>query len=175
MLFAFAEWGQFWRGYTVLAMCDNMVVVNAINAKSVRGKSIDPLQLIFLTAALYDIEVSIQWLSSKDNWIADALSRFEIHKVADIFPQFYRTGNSQFHPHQTSGKPMSALREKLQIFFGTDSLPTLAKSTMSEKLPTSDLPRSMDSPLPFLYSSKRSLSSSLQQPKKRQRKRKNVC
>ena len=142
-------------------MCDNMVAVNAINAKSVRGKSIDPLQLILLTAALYDIEVSSQWLSSKDNWIADALSRFEIHKVADIFPQFYRTGNSQFHPHRTSGKLMSALREKLQIFFGTDSLPTFTKSTMSEKLPTSDLPLSMDSPLPFPYSSKRSLSSSL--------------
>lgn len=66
-------------------MCDNTVVVNAINSQSGRGESIDPIQLIFLTAALYDIEVSSQWLSSKDNWIADALSRFEIYKFADVF------------------------------------------------------------------------------------------
>ena len=70
----------------MLVMYDNTVIVNVINSKSVRGESIDPLQLIFLTAALYDIEVSCQWLSSKENWIADALSRFEIHKIADIFP-----------------------------------------------------------------------------------------
>lgn len=66
-------------------MCDNTVVVNAINSQSGRGESIDPIQLIFLTAALYDIEVSSQWLSSKDNWIADALSRFKIYKFADVF------------------------------------------------------------------------------------------
>src|SRR5436190_4636376 len=77
----------------------------------------DPLQLIFLTAALYDIEVS-----SKDNWIADALSHFEIHKIADLFPQFSQIKNSGFHPHWTTGKPMSALQEKLQTFFGMDSL-----------------------------------------------------
>lgn len=46
VLFAFALWGECWKGHTVLVMCDNTVVVNAINSKSVRGESIDPLQLI---------------------------------------------------------------------------------------------------------------------------------
>ena len=170
VLFAFAEWGQFWRGHTVLVMCDNTVVVNAINSKSVRGESIDPLQLIFLTAALYDIEVSCQWLSSKDNWIADALSRFEIHKIADIFPQFSLRENLHSHPHRTSGKPMSELKEKLGTYFGTASLPILAKSTVSVKHPTSGLLQNMAS-LPSLLPSKRSLSSSPKQLNKHQRKR----
>src|SRR5579859_4221235 len=84
VLFAFAKWGEFWIGHTVVIMCDNSVVVTAINSKSVHGLAIDPLQLILLTAALYDIEVTSMWLSSKDNWIADALSRFDIDKVADF-------------------------------------------------------------------------------------------
>ena len=74
MLFAFAKWGELWIGHSLIVMCDNTVVVNAINSKSVRGSAIDPLQLLLLTAALYDIEVSSTWISSKDNWIADALS-----------------------------------------------------------------------------------------------------
>ena len=94
VLFAFAKWGQLWFGYSVIVMCDNTIVVNAINSKTVRGQAIDPLQLLFLTAALYDIELSSMWLSSKDNWIADALSRFEIHKIADIFPQFQHNDSS---------------------------------------------------------------------------------
>src|SRR5579859_3984876 len=66
-----------WRGHTIIIMCDNAAMVNAINARSVRGQTIDPLQLLFLTAALYDIEIASEWLSSEDNWIADALSHFE--------------------------------------------------------------------------------------------------
>ena len=163
VLFAFALWGEHWKGHTVLVMSDNTVVFNAINSKSVRGESIDPLQLILLTAALYDIEISCQWLSSKDNWIADALSRFEIEKIANIFPQFSLANNSYSHPRRTSGKPMSELREKLGTYFGMDSLPILAKSTLLAKLPMLDLPPSMDSTPHSLSNSKRSLSL-LQQP-----------
>src|SRR5579859_6993898 len=59
ILFAFAKWSHLWTGHTVLVMCDNTVVVNAINSRSVRGQTIDPLQLLFLTAALYDIEFRV--------------------------------------------------------------------------------------------------------------------
>jgi hypothetical protein len=64
-------------------------------------------------------------LSSKDNWIADALSRFELHKIADVFAQF-QSGDSSLRPRRETGQPMSELK---QTFFGIDSLPTLAKST----------------------------------------------
>lgn len=129
VLFAFAKWGQLWAGKAVHIMSDNAVVVNAINSRTVHGQAIDPLQLLFLTAALYDIEISSDWLSSADNWIADALSRFELQKIANIFPQFQGISN----PYRETGKPMSVLREKLRTFFGMDSLPTLVKSTVSVK------------------------------------------
>jgi hypothetical protein len=46
---------------------------------------IHPLQLIFLKAALNDIELISELLSTKENWITDALSRFQIDKVANLF------------------------------------------------------------------------------------------
>ena len=118
-------------------MCDNAVVVNAINARSVRGQTIDPLQLLLLTAAIYDIEIASEWLSSEDNWIADALSRFEFDKIADMFPQFQNTPSHR--PYRETGKPMSELRAKLQNFFGMDSLLILAKSTEPAKQHMQDL------------------------------------
>jgi hypothetical protein len=171
VLFAFAKWGQLWAGHSVVVMCDNTVVVNAINSRSVRGQAIDPLQLLFLTAALYDIEVSSKWLSSKDNWIADALSRFELEKIADIFPQFQSVAQNNSHrPYRETGKPMSELREKLQTFFGTASLPTLAKSIESAKLLSKNSLRATDLILPSQSSSKRSHNSLQQRPRKRQRR-----
>jgi len=169
VLFAFAKWGESWKGHSVLVMCDNTVVVNGINARSVHGKSIDPLQLLFLTAALFDIEVSSTWLSSKDNWIADALSRFELEKIADLFPQFQFHDNS-IHASRESGKPMSELRARLQTFFGMDSLPILDKSIEWDRRPSQDLP-SVKVFAPILFNSKRSHSSSPQQQNKHHRKR----
>jgi len=170
VLFAFAQWGECWKGHSVLVRCDNTVVVDAINSKSVRGESIDPLQLILLTTALYDIEVSCQWLSSKDNWIADALSHFEIEKITDIFPQFSPANNLHYHPRRMSGKPMLELREKLGTYFGIDSLPILAKSTMLAKLPILNLRHNMELTPPSLSNSMHSLSVSLQPPRNRRRK-----
>jgi hypothetical protein len=56
-LFILAKWGTMWQGHTVIAMCDNSIIVSALNSKSVKGEAIQPLQLIFLTAALNDIEL----------------------------------------------------------------------------------------------------------------------
>ena len=167
VVFAFAKWGHLWRGHTVIIMCDNAVVVNAINARSVRGQTIDPLQLLLLTAALYDIEIASEWLSSEDNWIADALSRFEFDKIADMFPQFQNTPSHR--PCRETGKPMSELRAKLQTFFGMDSLPTLAKSTEPAKQHMQDLQvTKVSSHSPSNL--KRSLNSSPLPPKKHQRR-----
>ena len=41
-------------------MCDNAVIVNTMNARSLQGQTIDPLQLLFLTAALYNIEIATE-------------------------------------------------------------------------------------------------------------------
>src|SRR5579859_2636764 len=124
-------------------MCDNMVVVNAVNMRSVRDQTIDPLQLLFLTAALYNIEIASNWLSSEDNWIADALSHFEFEKITDMFPQFQ--DNPSHRPCRETGKPMLELRVKLRTFFGMDSLPILVESTELVKHHMQDLQIARDS------------------------------
>ena len=170
VLFAFAKWAHLWRGHTVIIMCDNAVVVNAINARSVRGQTIDPLQLLFLTAALYDIEIASNWLSSEDNWVADALSRFEFEKITDMFPQFQ--DNPSHRLCRETGKPMSELRAKLRTFFGMDSLPILAESTELVKQHMQDLQVARDSSH-SLSDLNRSHNSSPLAPKKHRQKRPN--
>jgi len=152
LLFALAKWGSSWYGHTVIAMCDNSVIVSALNSKSVKGEAIHPLQLIFLTAALNDIDLLSEWLSTKENWIADALSRFQIDKVTNLFPQFQ---DPSFQLRRETGKPMSELRAKLQTFFGTDSLPELEPDTLSQSTSSNNLllnPESRHSPHPSHFS-----------------------
>ena len=152
LLFALAKWGASWYGRTVIAMCDNSVIVPALNSKSVKGEAIHPLQLIFLTAALNDIELLSEWLSTKENWIADALSRFQIDKVANLFPQF-QGPSSQLR--RETGKPMSELRAKLRSFFGMDSLPELEPDTSLQSTNSDNLllgPESLHSPHPSHFS-----------------------
>ena len=117
ILFAFAKWGSSWKGRHITIMCDNFAIVNAINNRSIRGDAINPLQLLFLTAALYDIDISACWLSSEDNWIADSLSRFDFKRLANFqLDQLFDLSRRE------PGTPMFKLRQKLQDYFGTDSL-----------------------------------------------------
>jgi hypothetical protein len=117
VLFAFAKWGPSWEGQHITIMCDNSAIVDAINKRSIRGDAINPLQLLFLTAALYDIDISACWLSSEENWIADSLSRFDFKRLANF--QLDRLFDLSRHE---PGTPMFKLRQKLQDYFGTDSL-----------------------------------------------------
>lgn len=84
ILYAFAAWGEQWKGNSVVVLCDNEAVVSGINKRTIRGKAIEPLQDIFLFAASYDIAVRAVWIPSKDNAIADALSRFDIKRLTNL-------------------------------------------------------------------------------------------
>jgi len=64
-------------------MCDNKTIVDSLKKHTIHGEAIHILQLIYLTAALYDIKLPAQWLSSQENWIADALSHFDLSKLAN--------------------------------------------------------------------------------------------
>src|SRR5947207_1366196 len=98
-------------------MCDNSAIMDAINNRSIQSDAINPLQLLFLTAALYDIDISACWLSSEDNWIADSLSRFDFKRLAN-FQLDWLFDLSRRKP----GTPMFKLRQRLQAYFGTDLL-----------------------------------------------------
>jgi hypothetical protein len=141
VLFAFAKWSPQWRGSLVVVHCDNRIVVSALNSRSVRGPAIDIIQSLFLLLTLDDIEVQATWLSSRDNWIADALSRFEFEKIANIFPQYKDPSLRRRH----SGSPMSALRARLQASFGTLSPLPPDHNTKPASTITINSPSSVDS------------------------------
>ena len=110
--FSVAKWGQSWRGYRVTFMCDNSAIVEVLNKTTIRGDAIEPLQLIFLAAALFDIEVRSCWLSSEDNWIADAVSRFNLKKLANLQLDQLFFKSTQLQPMLQAGSlnPIQQLR-----------------------------------------------------------------
>lgn len=96
-------------------MCDNEVIMDALSNMTIRGEAITVLQFIFLTAALEDIELSVCWLSSKENWIADALLHFKLDDIANLGLQI---SIQELHD------PVQLLRQWLASFFPT-ALPDL--------------------------------------------------
>ena len=114
ILFAFTLWSNSWHNCLVVIHCDNQTIVSAVSSQTTCGSTIDLLQALFLVTTLNNIKIQAMWLSSKDNWIADALSRFEFSKITNIFPQFLDSSNR----HRHSGNPMSALKARLHNSFG---------------------------------------------------------
>ena len=59
----------------------NSAMVNALQKRSICGEAITPLQLILLTAAPLRLRSLILLAVLGRNWIADALSRFNISRL----------------------------------------------------------------------------------------------
>jgi Reverse transcriptase (RNA-dependent DNA polymerase) len=112
VLHAFLLWHESWRGGLVRLACDNAIVVDATNKHSMKGETIKPLQTIFLIAAVFDISLLAFWIPSEENKVADAASRHEYSKLANL--------GLQVSHRQPSVKP-STLRRKLSTFFTTRS------------------------------------------------------
>ena len=111
ILHAFLLWHETWRGGVVWLACDNSSVIDPLNKHSIKGPAIVPLQRIFLIAAVYDIQILPFWIPSKENMVADAASRFDYAKLANLGLQVC----------QTLPRP-ALLRRKLHSFFTTPSL-----------------------------------------------------
>jgi Reverse transcriptase (RNA-dependent DNA polymerase) len=101
---AFAEWSDAWRGHAVEIKCDNIPVVAGINNRTIRGDAIDPLQSLLLLAAIHDIEVRATWIPTKENAIADALSRFDMNKLANLVGQQHTDSLQSRQPSRISHK-----------------------------------------------------------------------
>jgi hypothetical protein len=112
ILHAFMLWHEDWKGGIVRFACDNSAVVDALHKHSIKGPAIIPLQRIFLIAAVSDIEILAFWIPSRENMVADAASRFDYARLADLGMQV-----SQDLPRP------ALLRQKLHSFFTTPSLP----------------------------------------------------
>jgi ribonuclease HI len=112
ILYAFAEWGTKWKGHRVTIYCDNEAVVKGINKRTIRGTAIAPLQDILLLAATLDIAVRAHWISTKENAIADALSRFDIKRIANLLGEQV-TSSLRFRQPSNIVQKISCLKQNI--------------------------------------------------------------
>ena len=110
-------------------MCDNETIVDSLNKHTIKGEAIHILQLIYLAAVLYNIRLTAHWLSSEENWIADALSRFDLSRLTNSkLNEIFKISSRE--PDQ----PIRLLRQRLASFFNMDS-PTLPEPLTTQHGP----------------------------------------
>ena len=80
-------WGREWKGKSLLLHVDNRAVAHGISNMTIRGASMQVLRRCLLLTNEYDIDLEAKWISTNDNALADALSRLEYSKIADLAPQ----------------------------------------------------------------------------------------
>jgi RNase H./Reverse transcriptase (RNA-dependent DNA polymerase). len=112
IVYAFAEWSENWQHKKVLIFCDNQAVVSGVNKRTIRGTAIRPLQTLFLLAARRNIDVAAVWIPSQANTLADALSRFDKKRIADLVGE--QLANSL--PHRQTSLITSKISLLLQPF-----------------------------------------------------------
>jgi len=113
ILHAFILWHRLWATGRVRIACDNTAVVDGVNKRSIKGPALRPLQTILLIAAVFDIEVTIFWIPSEENIVADAASRHNFRKLANLGFQ-NQIRNLQCPPTESR---IPTLRRKLYFFF----------------------------------------------------------
>ena len=139
VLYAFLMWHPHWENGELLVHCDNDAVVDAINKRSIRGPTITPLQTLLLIAALFNITISAVWIPTASNSIADALSRHNFKRLANLGFQDYDHHNIRNSEPQA---PVTILRQKLR------SLSNKALQRQPEKDTTSPSPNTYYSQRP---------------------------
>ena len=96
------RWARLWKGTRVNLHIDNQAVVYGIANQSMRGNTMGVLRRCLLLASKWDIELSPTWLPTKQNALADALSRLDKDRIADLAPQLLPLLNHPNHGFQTS-------------------------------------------------------------------------
>jgi hypothetical protein len=136
VLYAFAAWGEHWKGQSVVILCDNEAVVAGINKRTIRGKAIDPLQDIFLIAASYDIAVRAVWIPSKENAIADALSHFDLKRLTNLVGEQLANSLHRRQPSIVKSK-ISHLKQSFTSTMASQNPPANRSSAQQNSTPTS--------------------------------------
>lgn len=83
----FLHWGVEWKGKRVICHVDNQAVFHVLENRTIRGASMELLRRCLLLAAEYDIEIEVRWIPTKENALADMLSRFHLDKITNLAPQ----------------------------------------------------------------------------------------
>lgn len=99
------HWGSRWRGMMAVLHIDNQAVVYGIHNRSIRGRTMDVLRRCLLHASRLDIELEALWIPTKENGLADALSRFDRKVLANIAPQLSSLFSRRTHGFRTFREP----------------------------------------------------------------------
>jgi len=81
------HWVSKWKGRALVMHVDNQAVAHGIANRTMRGASMQVLRRCLLLASEYDLEVEAFWVPTKENALAEALSRSEYNRIADLAPQ----------------------------------------------------------------------------------------
>ena len=84
---AASTFGPQWRGKRIMFHCDNMCVVEVVTHGSCRSdRMMDLVRKLFFSCAKYDFELSMCYVNTKVNDIADALSRLQFDRFRKCAP-----------------------------------------------------------------------------------------
>jgi hypothetical protein len=125
VLHAFILWHKEWSHGTVNLASDSSAVVNGINNRSIRGPAIRPLRTILLIAAIFDIELKAHWIPSEENVVADAASRHDFTKLANLG---FKDQVIALRNRPSTALKISDLRQQLIALFGSQLPPLYAKN-----------------------------------------------
>jgi hypothetical protein len=85
---AFLFAAHLWAHHKVLIFTDSTTAFSGLSNLSLRGPAHIPLLALLSIAAAQDIDISPFWLPSKENSLADALSRLDVIATADLCPHW---------------------------------------------------------------------------------------
>ncbi len=133
------RWGHIWSGQHVVFHIDNEVIVNAIETDRNRSRAtMSVLRTLLMMAACLDFSFSSVWLSSKENALADAASRFQYRQLFQLAPHLSPKPSSPHPPLTGMRRTLSTLDMSLSTS-GTDSLPAPARPMALARSLTSTL------------------------------------
>lgn len=87
VLIALDKWLPIFAGLHLHIHNDNQAVCEGLKKLSIKGQAMEPLRKIAILLAQHDVLITVIWIDSKSNSLADMLSRLQYDRIADIYPQ----------------------------------------------------------------------------------------
>ena len=88
---ACSVWGHFWSSKRIVLWCDNVSVTQILNSKSSKiNKIMDLVRKITVQTLIHNFTLSAKHVPGLDNSVADALSRFQMHRFHQLAPNAYQ-------------------------------------------------------------------------------------
>ena len=121
VLYAIRLWLPRLRGARLILHCDNNACIYGLRKLSIRGPAMAPLRDIAIILASSDVILTPSWISTKENDLADGLSRFRFEKIANEYSQLRILATSppakgKTHPIFGTSRPHGPERQR--DFFG---------------------------------------------------------